>query len=299
MGNTLYFMANNAAVDAVMITKAEAIDGIRETYGLSIDKVAAIGDEIIDLPMLGISGLGKIGTVANAQAKVIDYVSSMVNGHVSKQSVYDGFLEFYKICQESGIRLIVTDRDGVIKEADNVQWGPLYAELAMKMGNEGYPYCTILTGSALSQNEKFRHQYGLDERLIGNVYVKENPYLLIVENGAIHVNVITGETKNYCSRLNLSLLGALKGPFESEVARRIQAEILPQFGLSMSYSYEDQAGKVYHIIDKQAGVTFNIPRTDKAGNQFRKTLAAQSLRDMEIEVMCDVASNLGMNYTIL
>ena len=299
MSDKIILIANNAAVDAVMITKAEAIDGIRNKYGFSLGEIAAIGDEIGDIPMLEIPGLGNIGTVANAQQSVIDFVASRENGYVSMLSVFDGFMEFYNRCRDRGSKLIVTDKDGVLKEGNNVQWGQQYAKLAMQMGNEGNPYCIVLTGSAISQNEEFRLQYGLDERLIENKAVRNNPFLLLVENGAIHVNVITGETENYCHKLNTDLLSALKGPFEDEVARRIQEEILPEFDFRMSYSYDEQTGMVYHIREKQAGVCFNIPREDNKGKPFRKTSDAQRLREREIEIMSEVARNLGIDHIIL
>ncbi|MBI5064735.1 HAD hydrolase family protein [Candidatus Woesearchaeota archaeon] len=299
MNDKIYLIANNAAVDAVMITKAEAIDEIRNRYGFSLDQVATIGDEIVDIPMLEIAGLGNIGTVANAQQRVIEYVASKENGFVSNFSVFDGFMDFYNLCKDRKRKLIITDKDGVLKEGDNVQWGPEYARLVMEMGKEGDPFCVVLTGSALSQNEKFRHAYGLDERLKANKFVQENPFLLIVENGAIHLNVITGEIDNRCHKLNSRLLDVLKGPFEKEVARRIRDEILPEFGFDISYNYDDQTGKVYHVIEKLAGVSFNIPRKDVQGSPFRKTSSAQKLRDRIIEIMSEEASKLGTDYVVL
>ncbi|MDD5193530.1 MAG: HAD hydrolase family protein [Candidatus Nanoarchaeia archaeon] len=299
MSNLIYLIANNAAVDAVMITKAQAIDGIRNKHGFSLEQVATVGDEIVDIPMLEIAGLGRIGTVANAQQRVIKFVQSKRQGYVSNQRVYDGFRDFYDVCKQQGIRLIVTDKDGVLKDGGDVHWGGEYAKLALVMGLDGNPISTILTGSGLKDNIKFMKQYGLDKRLEQNIVLKENPYLLLAENGAIHVNVITGETQNYCSELDRELLTALKGPFETEVAKRIQNEVLPEFGFVIGYDHDKQKGIVYHNIEKQAGVTFNVPREDNSGAPFRKTPEAQMLREREIDIMQQVADGLGIPYQVL
>ena len=99
MSNNITLITNHSAVDATIITKCEAVEEIRKRYGFSIDQIATIGDEIGDLSMLEIPGLGSVGTVANAQQRVIEFISSKENGYVADKPVFDGFMDFYSQCQ--------------------------------------------------------------------------------------------------------------------------------------------------------------------------------------------------------
>lgn len=298
MTRNIKIMANNAAVDAAIITKDECFPGLVDRFGIPLEMMAVIGDEKIDLPMLGIPGLGFIGAPANAQEGVRDYVSRQ-GGHVSEKEAYDGFEDFYSRCRDRSIELIVSDKDGVLKKGGDVSGGARFSELALQMGRDGNPYVTVLTGSSLDANRGFRETYGLDGRLSENSAVVKSPYALLVESGAIHVNVLTNATKNYVGRIEANLLGRLKGGFETSVAQRLEQEILPEYGFTWSYELDDQRGKVFHDRTKQSMVTFNVPRQRANGEHFRKTDDARKYRESVVNIMREEADRLGLDYETL
>ncbi len=298
MDRNIKIMANNAAVDAAIITKDECFPGLVDRFGIPLEKIAVIGDEKIDLPMLSISGLGFIGAPANAQSEVREYVSGH-GGHVSGSEAYNGFEDFYAQCRDRGIELIVSDKDGVLKQGGDISGGPRFSKLALDMGNDGNPYVTVLTGSSLAVNQEFRTAYGLDERLLSNSAVVDHPYLLLVESGAIHVNVLDGGTENYVHEIEPDLLSALKGDFETRVAGRIESEIFPEFGFRWSAEYGDQQAAIFHDTNKQSMVTFNVPRQRADGQPFRKTDDAGRYREGVVGIMKEEADGLGLGYEVL
>jgi len=253
MNEIIKLMRNNAAIDAVIRTKDECFGGITSRFNLGLEDIAVIGDEVIDLPMLSIDALGLIGAPANAQGAVKKYVSKN-GGFVSEMPVYRGFQDFYGTCSERGIKLIVSDKDGVLKKGSDLSGGVDFSNLAMQMGQEGNPYVVVLTGSSLKQNEEFRTIYGLDSRLNVNPFVVENPYLLLVESGAIHVNVLTGETENYVHEIAEDLLGTLKGEFETSVRDRLRGEAQERFGFGLNEDYNDQKGNIYYLVSNNRDI---------------------------------------------
>ena len=109
----IYISANTAAVDAAMVTKDNAVRGLAEYHKIPLEQLAVIGDEVIDIPMLTIEGIGLAGAPANAQDKVKEAVKAR-NGFLAQSKVLDGFLEFYEEARSRGITHIVSDRDGVL-----------------------------------------------------------------------------------------------------------------------------------------------------------------------------------------
>ena len=57
----IYISANTAAVDAAMVTKDNAVRGLQNTTKIPLEQLAVIGDEVIDIPMLSIEGIGLAG----------------------------------------------------------------------------------------------------------------------------------------------------------------------------------------------------------------------------------------------
>lgn len=297
MNNKITIARNNAAIDALILTKGEVVDGVVRYFGGRLEEIAAIGDEIIDIPLLTTPRLGMVGCPANAQQGVIDAVRR-INGYVSPERVFDGFRDFYRRASVAGIKLIISDKDGVLKEGENTQWEKDFRNLALEMGQDGKPYVVVLTGSSHQQNLHFMREYGLDERLSVNPAVKRYPYLLLLENGAIYLNVLTGETKNYVANISKELLKVLKGEFERRIRRKLETEVLPFFGFEWGSDYNDQRGKVYHVQDKQSMVTFDVPREFSDGTPYRKTRQSDMFRDRVIEKMEEVATELGLPYEV-
>lgn len=297
MNNKITIVRNNAAIDALILTKDCVVEGVARYFGGRLEEIAAIGDELIDLPLLTTPNLGMAGCPDNAQKGVVDTIRG-INGYVSPERVFDGFADFYKRAGEAGIKLIISDKDGVLKEGGNTQWGDEFRNLALEMGQDGKPYVVVLTGSSHQQNLPFMKEYGLDERLSVNPAVKEYPYLLLCENGAIHLNVLTGETRNYVADISPELLNVLKGRFESRVKKKLELEVLPFFAFEWTNDYNDQRGKVYHVQDKQSMVTFNVPREFSNGTPYRKTSHADMFRERVVEKMEEVAIELGLPYEV-
>jgi hypothetical protein len=296
MNETIKLSRGNAGIDALILNKDRALEGIVEIRGIPIEKIGFIGDEVIDLPLLTTPGLGLVGAPSNAQDRVKAVVEEQTNGFVSSQKVYGGFLEFYGLARGKGLKLIISDKDGVLKHGGNTQWGDEFRNLVMKMGKDQRPYVCVLTGSSISQNQPFMEKYGLDSELGANPKIQEHPHLLLVENGAIHVNVLDGTTRNYVHEISPDLLEALKNDFEPKVRGRLEREVFPEFGFSYTEVYEDQKGKVYHAREKQSMVTFNVPRQFRGGNEFRKSPESEGYRDNVIRVMESVVQELDLPY---
>lgn len=289
---------NNAAIDATIFTKDRVVEGVTRYSGKKLEEIAFIGDEIVDLPIIRTCGLGLVGAPSNAQERVIQEVKRLPHGYVSEKRVFDGFVEFYKVAQQRGIKLVLSDRDGVLKEGSDNSRGDDFREILSHMDGELYPYVAVLTGSGYEQNISFRKKYGLDERLKENSFVIKYPYLLLLENGAIHLNILTGEIKNYLSEIQPELLNILKGEFEQRIRDKMEKEILQKFRLSWSTYYEDQKGKIYHA-PKLSMVTFNVPRTFHDGKPYRESVEADNFRDSVLQIMENTAQELGLNYEIM
>jgi 3-deoxy-D-manno-octulosonate 8-phosphate phosphatase KdsC-like HAD superfamily phosphatase len=298
MGETIKLMRGNAGIDAVILTKQESVSGIIRCSGFPLEKIAAIGDEVGDLPLLTKQGLGFIGAPANAQSPVKDFIKNKDNGYLSSQEAFFGFADFYNEATKREIKLIISDKDGVLKDGDKT-WGSDFAKLAMQMGQKKNPYVVILTGSSYQQNLSFMKEYGLDNRLESNLKIKDYPYLLLAESGAIHINVLTGETRNYVADIQPELLKVLKKEFEPRVKSKIEEKVLPECGLIWSDKYEDQTGKVYHVKDKLSMVTFGVPRYFSDGKPYRKSPESEIFRDGVIGVMVEIAEELKMPYELI
>ncbi len=300
MIDCIYLIRNKAAVDATILTKDKVIPEYAKSHGIALENIAAIGDEVTDIPMLEVAGLGIAGAPSNAQKRVIEAVRKLPNGWVSPEGVevFNAFLEFYSLAGQKGISHVISDRDGVLVSKGDLSRGKEYLGLLQQMGAEGRPYVTALTGSAVSQNKEFMEKYGLvDPSLRSNPAIRENPYLVLAENGLIHINVLTGEALNFSKKLNPDLLKRLKQEFEPAVAMKIEAEVLDEFGLRWSGSYDDQDGKIY-IPPKLGMVTFNIPRHVK-GKDYRNSEESEKLRDRIISIMAETAENRDIPYKIL
>lgn len=295
--NHITLCTDNAAVDAYILGKGHAVPVFAQQFGVPLGRIASIADGVKDLEFLETPGLGFIGAPANAQTKVRERVAAL-RGHVSTLETFAAFMEFYEMVGSKGITYIISDRDGVLKDGKH-SWGNDFKQLTKEMGTPGKPYVIVLTGSSLDQNLGFAKEYGLDATLAANPAVGQHPYLLLVENGIIAYNVLTGETRNGVTTLNPALLGILRGPFEDDVMRRVRRNVLPVFELRESRVYSDQRGAVY-IAEKEAMVTLNIPREFADGREgYRKSDEAARLRKAMLGTMITAAQEVGVEYRVL
>lgn len=295
--NHITLCTDNAAVDAYIFGKEYAAPLFADQFRIPLQQMASIADGRKDLEFLETPGLGLIGAPANAQPIVKERVAA-AGGHVSTLETFAAFEEFYAMAGARGIRYIISDRDGVLKDG-KISWAERFKALTKKMGTPGKPYVVILTGSSLDQNLGFAEQYGLDATLAANPAVEEHPYLLLIENGIIAYNVLTGETRNGVQTLDTELLAQLKGPFEQEVMRQLRETILPKFELRESHNYDDQRGAIY-IAEKEAMVTLNIPREFADGRKdYRKSDEAELLRGEMLSAMMKAGERIGITYNVL
>lgn len=300
MTETVKLMRNNAAIDAAILTKDRSIKSVKKYFKISLEKMAAIGDEVTDISLLKTPGLGMVGAPANAQLPVKNAVSNLPNSYVSSKRAFEGFMDFYQRASNLGIELIISDKDGVLKEdSESAVHSREFRKLALHMGQERNPYIIVLTGSSQKQNISFMNEYGLNEELRSNPKVVEYPFLVLIENGAIHLNVLTGEIKNYVKDICPEMLKMLKGEFEERVKKRLESEVFPELGLEWSLEYGDQNGKVYHSREKLSMVTFNVPRGFSDGRPYRKSPEADKYRDRTILIMQEEAVRLNLPYQIL
>ena len=278
------------------MTKDIAVAAISNQFGCSLADMAVIGDEGNDLPMLTLEGIALAGAPSNASPQVKDVLRFQQNSYISPHKVGDGFFDIYARAAKQRLKVVVTDRDGVLKAGDKVHWGPKFGELAQCMGGN-LPYVYVVTASSKTQNDKFREEYGLDERLSGNFFVRNHPWMLFAEGGAVQVNVLTDKTRNYAGQLNPELFAKMKGPFESGVKDMIDSA-LPMFDLTWTEDYDNQRGMVYHVKDKVAMVCFNVPRAFKDGTPYRDSPESEDYRDMVTQAMIDTAERLEMPYRL-
>ena len=291
----MMIMRGSASVEASIMTKDLAVKAISLQTGYSFAEMAVVGDDLNDIPMLTLEGIALAGAPSNANHKVRAVLNSQPNGYVSDFEVCDGFFDIYRHATDLGVKVLVTDRDGVLKSGSRVHWGSEFGELAKKMGGS-LPYVFVVTSSSKTQNDKFREEYCLDERLAVNLHVRNNPWLLFAEGGAVQVNVLTGNIRNYARQLSPELIEKMKGPFESAVKDIIDSN-LPLFGLTWTQDYDNQNGMVYHVTDKIAMVCFNVPRTFRnCATTYRTSPESEAYRDMVTQAMIETAERLNIPY---
>ena len=291
--------ASTAAVDAFILPKDAAIVAFAERYAIPLASIAAIGHDKKDLAFLQTPGLGFVGAPANARAEVIEAVSGFGDrGYVSPHSYFQGFMDFYSEAQLRDIRFVVTARSGLLK--NGVQdWSTDLSRVVQHMGKRGWPYVCLLTASSLEQNLDFFAAAGFDSRSGDRKEIKEHPYLVLLENGTLHYNVVNGTVQTFSDTLDQRLLHALQGEFTLTLRRFLRDDVLPRFGLRQSAVYEDQRGAVY-VPQKRSMVTVNIPRAFADGTpNYRRSEQASELRHEIQGAMIAAAKEVDILYRVL
>ena len=299
----IYISASPDAVDVSIITKDIALLQFSAEKKIPLKSIAAIGDGVNDLPFLTIEGLGLIGAPSNAQKEVIKYISKTVIGKICDHDFFQGFIEFYKYASESAISAIFTDRDGVLISKENDIWMPNLAELFKSMGlrSKGnfLPIIHVLTGSGVEQNKSFIESVNQYADIASNLYAAYDPYIIHAENGAIQMNIITGEWKyeTYVEN-HRGYIDFVRGTFLEAAITRIEKYIFPKWDLQWSYNHSDQDGKIY-MPEKRTMATWNIPKTMNNIKNFRDNLISDKLRIDIIKVIENVAEELSLPYSVI
>ena len=188
----LYITRDNAAVSCTAMIKETALEAICTYFGTSPNKVATIGDGIADIGFMTAPGIGFCGAPANASQRVKDAVLTN-GGHVSKKRTFAGVSEVYKLSAEKGMQVYLSDKDGCLQEPGDFSGAVQISKWLNGAGIEGPQIC-IITGSSAAQNAKFIEECVNGARV--NPYILEHPEIIWAENGAIRINVITGETSS-------------------------------------------------------------------------------------------------------
>jgi len=296
--NRIYLSASTDAVDASLVTKDLAIRSFASSTGTPLSRVAGIGDSANDLPFLRISGLGLVGAPSNAQAAVKQALKAIPGSYISTKSVLDGFLDFYARCRDEGIEVVFTDRDGVLTWNEDGGARARLRQLLERMGQNGRPFIIILTGSSYEQNMDFMRHFQLDASLGANPRIRQNPYIIYAENGAVQIDILGASTRNYAAALDSHLLDALTRDFLRSLVRHIREKILPAYRLGLSNNRLDLRSKLY-LPPKTTMVTVDLPRAHVGVKDYRQSPASDALRQALLREMAITAQELHLPYEVL
>jgi len=296
--NWISLSASPDAVDAAIYTKDLAVIDFVEASGVPQSQIGAIGDGANDIPFLRIPGLALAAAPNNAQEGVTQLLSGLPNGILLKGERTKGFLEFHKLAKSRSLSHIFADRDGVFEwETDNALMEDVF-RVFETMGLEQNPFVFVLTGSSYEQNISFIEKLRINEAARHNSAVERQPFVVLAENGAVQINVLTLESRNLEQIIDTDLLDCLKGAFEQEVIVRLKDTILPRFGLNITDKHNDQFEKVL-IPPKRTMLTINVPKWFHDGSDYRRSHVAREFREAVLTIMQEVAVAQELPYRLL
>ena len=191
-----------------------------------------------------------------------------------------------------------TDRDGVLIWNEDGGARARLRQLLERMGQNGRPFIIILTGSSYEQNMDFMRQFQLDASLGANPRIRQNPYIIYAENGAVQIDILGASARNYAATLDSHLLDALTRDFLRSLVRRIREKILPAFRLGLSNNRSDQRSKLY-LPPKSTMVTVDLPRAHIGLEDYRQSPASEALRQALLSEMVITAQRLHLPYEVL
>jgi hypothetical protein len=295
---------SSTAIDACWWDKGMSIEGAPEPK----ERIAVIGDSESDFPFLKLEGLLFRGAPFNARESVKNFLVTINNGYISKKDLLKGFFDCVdKIISMSADRglnardvTVYTDRDGVIYTKGDYSQGRRFATRIRNMGIDS-PLVRIITGSSLVQNQEsgFMDAFGLNaENLARNQRVQDDPYLVLIENGAIKLNVLNPhDMNNVALTLEPELTQTLVGEFRNRLMERIEREIFPSMHLHWQKNYmlqkEDPRG-VYPSLDKKTMTTMNTPHALRDQKIIGEVYKSNIVKFME-----EIAEGLNLPYEVL
>lgn len=294
----LCFSANTDAIDISLHTKETIVNNFIKDRGVELQEVACIGDSKNDLPFLTIPNIGIAAAPSNAQQKVIDTLNTQSNSYISKNKVYEGFIDFYNLCKNRNIKYIFSDRDGVILWKNEHSYHEEIYELFTQMGHNNNPYVFVLTGSSVEQNIEFINEYKINEACSKNELLSDKPFNIFAENGALMINCMTMDYVLDKNIIDLDFIGFLKKDYYTHVLQLIKKEVLNKFNLQFTSNANDQIEKIF-IPEKRTMITFNIPAYYHNGSDYRESTDADELRKHIIEILVSAAIKFNINYKVL
>jgi len=294
----VYLASGTDAVDASLITKDSVLKGFASDMGISLQRIAGIGDSANDIPLLKIPNIGLVGAPNNAQLIVKKTLKTIERSYISNKDFLEGFMDFYVHCIDAGIEYVFADRDGVLIWKEDLVEKRHLRQIVESMGQEGRPFIIIITGSSYEQNVDFMRKYRLNSSLASNEKIRENPYVIYAENGVVQINILDGGIRNYDKFLDKDLLSVLKTNFLNALLSNVEKRILPVFNLEFSKELSDQHQKIY-LPPKKTMVTLNVPRTHHGIEDYRQSPESDHLREAILREMEIVAQDLGLPYEVL
>jgi phosphoserine phosphatase len=274
-GRSLFLSLNSDAIDVSPSTKHDAVAQILDDYQASAEQAAAIGDSANDLPFLTYADLCFAAAPTNAQPRVREVVASLKNGVNLEREAPRAFLDFYAQCTQQALRLLIADRDGVVRAkvpgADASEIFGIYRQ----MGNGFKPFVAILTGSSYEQNLAFIAEYRLDDALRGNEAARQR-FHIYAENGALRINAVT-KACELTARFDRDVVAFITNELAGEVMTSLTDRVLPKFGFTLATQPSAAPGVVY-VPKKRTMLTVNVPRLGLDGSFFRDTPDADAFR---------------------
>jgi hypothetical protein len=290
--------ASPDAIDAAIYTKDAVVTDFADRSGLPLAQIAGIGDGENDIPFLAVPGLAISAAPLNAQDTVKSLIKTLPNGVVLRSESTKAFLEFYELAKSRRVSHIFADRDGVFDWEDGSRGTDEVFRVFRNMGLDGNPIVLVLTGSSYEQNVSFIEKLRIKEAVHDNAVARKNPFVVLAENGALQIDVLTLKTRDYRQVLDADLLRLLKTSFEKQVIARLKETVLPRFHLELSDRRENQIEKVY-IPPKRTMLTINVPKWFRDGSAFRRSKVGQEFREVVLDTMQAVARTLGTPYRLL
>jgi hypothetical protein len=266
-GEKIYVSTKPECTELTIFPKDLAIPFILDYFDLpDLSSTAYIGDTLSDWPIHSREDLGLAIAVGNAKDNYKDKLRSQVPPErllITDGNTAEGFEVGHAEVIRRGLTHFFIDRDGVVWKGGVIERAADYMGREIRtMGRNGKPLLIILTASSLSQNSGFIPRYGFTaDNLADNPAIgPNNSRLVLVRNGGVHYDVLTGKTTNhYRSIVNPDLADLVEGQLRKEITHAVK-RILPEFHLEESHEYESQDGACYIVPDEDCNITGNTPR---------------------------------------
>lgn len=283
---TIYLSPNTGSIDADLLRKEDTVLRKLSERG----KTITIGDNINDSGMLSLDGLLLAACPENAHEEIKKLLKKRKNGYIAQRPVLDGFIdclrETGRRAQRKGLSLhectLFTDKDGVLQNKQDYTKGAIFKAMIRESGII-YPQTYIISGSSvkLNLNTGFMEAYGLTpENLYQNRTIRNNPFLLLLENGGIEINILNPNDRRYPAKEQFKEeIETLRGPVRDGIRSQMEEKIFKTFaGLHWVRNYEDQKTKRRGIyeVESETKFTLNIPyalRGTQEGEAFRMIVA--------------------------
>lgn len=253
--------------EITIFPKNLTIPFILDYFGLpDLSSAAYIGDTPSDWPIHSREDLGLAIVVGNAKESYKNRVRAHVPPEkllITEEEMAEGFEVGHAEVMKRTLTHFFIDRDGVVWSRGVIDRAADYMTRKLQtMNGRDEPLLIILTASSFSQNAKFIPRYGFTaENLRDNPTIgPHNSRLVLMRNGGVHYDVLTGKTTNHYRKVvNPDLADLIEGQLRTDIIAAVR-KILPLFHLKESHKYEKQDGACYIVPDEDCNITVNTAR---------------------------------------